>query len=153
MPLRICTTIAIIVFAANSHAAVTLTVDSTQCYQMWEGFEATINSQHRANNALRDLDQASWPQPILDSIIEDAVMDLGLTALRLEVVVSQLPRFNGGAELATNDNNDTFVVDNSGFRWHWFDPYVRSVVLPFKQRVEARGDKFTLDLHIVAWNA
>ena len=74
--------------------------------------------------------------------------NLGTTAVRVEVHPHD-PKRERGMEM-TNDNADPFVLDASKIRWEWLDPYVRCIALPMKQRVEACGDKFTLNLHVVA---
>jgi hypothetical protein len=146
---RIFTIIIMFVAAAGSHAVVTLTVDSTKRYQTWEGWEATVEVYHHDAPTLGD--RHPVPQAILNRLLDDAVNNLGLTALRLEAMI-MLSRNRPGLE-PINDNDDPFLLDPDKFRWHWFDPYVRSIVLPMKRKVEARGEKFTLNLHAIAWNA
>jgi len=135
--------------APTSHAAVTLTVDSTQRYQTWEGWEVT--AEHVHFDALTLGDKHPAPQNILNELLDDAVNNLGLTAVRLEVHPHD-PKMARGMEM-TNDNEDPFVLDPSKIRWEWLDPYVRCIALPMKQILFARGDKFTLNLHAVAWGS
>ena len=131
--------------AVGSDPAVTLRVDSARSNQTWEGWEATVEQFHIDVPSLGD--QHRVPQNILNGLIDDAVNNLGLTALRLEVH----PVHRGGGMEEANDNKDPFVLDSGKIRWANLDAYVRCIAIPFKQRVEARGEKFSLNLHAVAW--
>lgn len=156
MLLRTFTIIAMLVAAVGAglksapavHAAVTLTVDSTQRYQTWEGWEVTVENFHCDNSAQGDSHPV--PQSILDQLIDDAVNNLELTALRLEA--HPVGKFGAGLEVV-NDNNDPFDLDTNSIDWTLIDPYVRCIVVPFKTRVEAHGEEFTLNLHAVAWGS
>jgi len=98
------------------------------------------------------MDAYPIPQAFVDEVLDDAVNNLGVNAFDFVNAMLMLSRNRPGLE-PTNDNNDPFVLNDSQIRWHWFDPYVRSVLIPFKQRVEARGDPFVLTLTAIAWNA
>ena len=145
MGLRLFVFIAALLTSVASEAVVTLSVDSAQRHQSWEGWEATVEQFHI--DVPFPGDQHPVPQNILNGLIDDAVNNLGLTALRLEVH----PVHRGGGMEESNDNKDPFVLDSGKIRWANLDAYVRCIAIPFKQRVEARGEKFTLNLHAVAW--
>ena len=131
---------------------VPLSVDSTRRFQTWVGWEVVHNLYHRDENPLGELDRHPVPQPILDEMLDDAVGELGITALDFTNAILTLVRQRPGLE-PTNDNDDPFSLDSDAIRWHWFDPYVRSILLPMKERVEARGERFVLTLSAVAWGA
>ena len=82
------------------------------------------------------------PPPLRDQILDEAVNDLGLTRLRLEPP---------GGNRATarrweweNDNGDPDDINWAAFNTQALDWRVEHWVTPFKQRVEANGDPFTL---------
>ena len=131
-------------------AQATLTVDASQRYQTWEGMESATGGFHFDDPSIGSVDPV--PQTILDEVLDDAVNNLGLSAIRYEVHLGDEGPNHGVIE-RVNDNSDPFVLDNSNIFWDAFDPYVSSQLIPFKQLVEARGDTFTLNLHAVAWDS
>jgi hypothetical protein len=100
-------------------------------------------------------------------LFDDAVFDLGITRLRVEV----RPSFEHTRDLAderdrgliddatlrclryttVNDNDDPFTINWSGFRIDSWGDAIKNVVLPIKQRVESRGEKFFLNITYVAF--
>ena len=131
---------------------VAIHVDASRRFQTWVGMEAATEFYHRDDNALGPLDMHPVPQQHIDAMIDDAVDNLGLTTLDFPNALLKLSR-NRQAMEPVNDNADPFVLDSSKIRWHWFDPYMRSVVLPFKQKVESSGEPFVLTLTAIAWDA
>lgn len=146
--------------------AIPLAIDTSSRHQTWVGMEVVHEVYHRDDNALgqQDLNRFPVPQPIMDEIIDDAVDHLGITALDFANGFLMLSGGRPGLEcgpapcsvpgsVADNDNNDPFVLDSNNIRWTWFDPYVESVLIPFKQKVESTGEKFVLTLTTIAWGA
>lgn len=104
-----------------------------------------------------------------NQLFDLAVNDLGLTRIRLEVRSSAehtrdiwLEYRNGTLDEASyrclrystvNDNSDPAVLAPAGFHFSALDDAVDQVVLPMKQRVEARGEHFFLNLNYVAFIA
>lgn len=129
----------------------TITVDASTNYQTWKGWEATVEVWHRPSNydsyGNSYIIPSNYGQEKLDTIVND----LGLTALRLELFI-HLSSGRKGME-PDNDNNDPFTLNQSKILWNYLDPYVREFVIPFKERVEANGDKFYLVLSATAWDA
>jgi uncharacterized protein (TIGR03437 family) len=102
-----------------------------------------------------------------DQVFGLAVNDLGLNRIRLEI--------RAGAENAqdywtqhqqgtlddsrwrcvrystVNDNSDPSRIDWSGFQFSELDDVVERIVLPLKQRVEARGERLHLNVNYVAF--
>jgi O-glycosyl hydrolase len=90
---------------------------------------------------------ASWSPPwvsqsLREALIRDAVNELGLTRLRLE-----LPSGNGTEARAwewPNDDWDPLTINWSAFNTADADRRIAEMVVPFKQAVEANGDPFNI---------
>ena len=98
-------------------------------------------------------------------LVDRVVNELGLTRLRMtarsgmESPVDQWPRFRSGAisyprwratwMVATNDNDDPFVVDPRGFQWSFFDYVTDTVFQPIRRALEARGETLYVNLNYV----
>ena len=82
------------------------------------------------------------PQALRDQIHDIAVNDYGLTRLRLE------PPGGNKADVrrweAENDNGDPDVINWAAINTADWDKRIVDWVVPFKQRVEANGDVFSL---------
>ncbi len=128
-------------------AAGNITINTSQTFQTIQGWEAALSSGWSV---------ASTAYPHL---ADSAVYDLGLTRIRLEATgnaIESVSQQSGACGLTTsyigqNDNNDPNVVNAAGFSWYCFDQKVTTFVLPIKQRVEARGERFTLNLCYVGF--
>lgn len=79
---------------------------------------------------------------VRDQVLEEAVSDLGLT--RLHWTVPSGNRSEGRGWEWTNDDADPLHIHWPAFGTGPVDRSIRTWVLPFKQRVEARGDRFGL---------
>ena len=106
---------------------------------------------------------ASWQNPLLDQ----AVNDLGINRLRLEVQagmennVDYFAQWRAGTItyaqwkaqwfVPVNDNSNPNTINAAGFKWSHMDWFVTDVVLPMKQRLEARGERLYLNLNYVAF--
>ena len=106
---------------SGAASAVDVTVDLGTHYQRLEAWGGTPN-MNPMSPALRD---EMW-----DVLVED----LGLTRARLEPNRWEVD----------NDNGDPFALDASRLDTSSLDAKVTTHLLPFRQRVEARGDKFWL---------
>jgi O-glycosyl hydrolase len=90
---------------------------------------------------------ASWSPPwvkqsLREALIRDAVKELGLTRLRLE-----LPSGNGADARAwewLNDDWDPLTTNWSAFNTSAADGRIAEMIVPFKEAVEANGDPFNL---------
>ena len=133
------------IFIRQTRAAVTLTLDLTQKFQKWEGWEVTIPRW------IDDIDTLGGSQPVqkpmINKLLANAVKKLGITALRMGINLSG--KF--GVEI-NNDNDDPFNFDDTRIDWHGFDPYMKDFVMPMKALVEARGEKFTLNFQIITFD-
>lgn len=124
----------------SSH--VTLTLQPGTRFQTIEGWGATtINWHLDANKRNIDNPVLSWssPNPIPDEleaqVFDDAVFEFGLNRLRFETG----PHFE-----PVNDDGDPNHINWSGFKTKIYDRYIQEVILPFKQRVESRGEPFVM---------
>ncbi len=79
---------------------------------------------------------------VRDEVLEEVVSDLGLTWLHGEVPSGN--RSEGRGWEWTNDDADPTHIHWPAFGTGRVDGSVRTWVLPFKRRVEARGDRFGL---------
>src|SRR5215468_828390 len=100
-----------------------------------------------------------------DALFDAVVNDLGVNRIRLPIQNgSENPvdyftkYFNGQISRSEwvahryeviNDNDDPFVINPAGFQFSSMDQTIDTVVLPLKQRVEARGEKLYINLNYV----
>jgi len=136
---------------------VRITVDPSRTFQTITGWEAT---------AFAVQDSANFPL-YRDRLFDLLVNDLGVTRLRLEIRSGTentqdfwAAERNGTIPYESwrclrystvNDNSDPFVADPAGFHFDEFDDKIQKIVLPIRSRVEARGEKFFLNVNYVAF--
>lgn len=145
MKITIVVVVFLILLPAGALGQAVVTVDLSQRHQTWEGWEVTYELFHFDDPSLGDAHPI--PQDILDQLLDDAVNELGINAVRVEFQMQE-PEHNLEP---VNDNADPFDLDADAFRWSWVDPYMRAIALPMRERVEARGERFVLNAHAVAW--
>ena len=146
------------VFFAQGQARIIVDPSRTfQPIQTITGWEAT---------AFADQDSLTFPA-YRDRLFDLLVNDLGITRLRLPI--------RSGAENAqdfwtaqrdgaipyelwrcarystVNDNSDPYAINAAGFQFSEIDNITEKVVLPIRRRVEARGEKFFLNVNYVAF--
>ncbi|OGR87242.1 MAG: hypothetical protein A3J74_11255 [Elusimicrobia bacterium RIFCSPHIGHO2_02_FULL_57_9] len=135
----------------------TITLNPATTYQTITGWEAAA--------------QAGQSDPLFpnfkDTLFNQAVNDLGVNRLRLEINsgAENTRDFwtefrNGQIDNATlrclrystvNDNADPFVINPSGFQFAQLDDTVDNVVLPMMQKLQARGERLYVNLNYVAF--
>ncbi len=93
-----------------------------------------------------------------DKLFDQVVNDLGINRIRLEIQsgAENTPAYwtghLGQLRFATvNDNNDPAEINWAGFQFDAFDQTVEQVVLPLKQRLEARGERLFININYVAF--
>ncbi len=132
---------------ASGNTTPNLTVVPGQTFQTWRGWEVTPS--------------AGWTvsQTAYDSLATVAANDLGITRVRLEVsgnIIESQNRpgicGNSQAYVGLNDNNNPNVVNPAGFDWLCFDQKMTNYILPLKQRVQALGRQFTLNVCYVGFS-
>ena len=141
------TTQAALLTIAASGAVPNVRVDSTRSFQTFTGWEVTPSSGWGASQAAFDA-------------LADQAVELGITRVRLEATGNKIESLTpqagdcGGptpSYIGTNDNGDPHSTNPAGFTWYCFDRHVTNVVLPIKQRVEARGERFWLNVCYVGF--
>ena len=110
------------VIPCRANAAESLTIDTAVRYQ-------TVRSWGAPAGLIGN------PDSLLDPLLDELVETLGLTRLRFEP-----PRREW--EDAVNDDADPFHVNPDAFQKPGTDLRVSKIFLPFKRRVEARGEHF-----------
>jgi hypothetical protein len=138
--------------------AAVLTVNPAQTYQHITGWEAVAWAGEPGDPAFA---------LIKDELFERTVNDVGINRLRLEIRSgveydndNWTDYQNGVIDYSTwrsrryatvNDNDDPMVIDPNGFHFSEMDAAVEYIVLPIKQRLEARGETLFLNVNYVAF--
>ncbi len=125
-------------------------------YQTMEGWEAASET-------------GRWYSPnwnnYKNALFDAAVNDLGINRIRLEVrsnlenstdwfalwrsgQITQAEWGNHRYEIV-NDNSSATAINPNGFKWSEFDDLIDNVVLPMKQRLEARGEQLSVNVNYV----
>lgn len=140
-------------------ATVTVAIDTTVRYQMMTGWEAVAQAGQESPGF------QGWQQHLMDL----AANDLGINRLRLEIKagvenpVDYYTRWRTGAipesefkahrYTVVNDNADPNAADPTGFQWSQLDSTMLAVVLPLRERLQARGESLYLNLNYVAFGS
>lgn len=132
-------------------AASTVTVDTLQRFQVMTGWEASTQAGQL------EADFSQWETPLFDQ----AVNELGINRLRLQVrpgsensteyFTPTITERDCSRWTTTNDNSDPQVINPAGFHFGEVDSQVEKVILPMKQRLEARGEKLFVNLMYVGF--
>ncbi len=137
-------------------------VDTNQRYQTFTAWEATPQA---AQTHYKDQMLNYEENPVFQKLKEDIytkTVDLGINRVRLEIrsgienpVDYPSQRIAGTIDRDTyrkyryeiiNDNADPFSIDPAGFVFSDLDDTIESMALPLKQRVEAKGERFYVNL-------
>lgn len=133
-------------------------VESTTRFQTMSGWEATSQAGH---------DESPHYLAYKHELLDRAVDDLGIDRLRVEILSgAEHARDNYGDLLAgriseeqwrplryetVNDNDDPFTLNERGFWFTALDNTIEKVVLPLRERLEARGRRLFLNVCYVAF--
>ena len=120
----------VIIWPVTARADVNVTLDSAVQYQKILGWGAASWSPPWVSQSLRE------------ALISEAVNELGLTRLRLE-----LPSGNKSDAIAwewLNDDWDPLNINWSAFNTTVADQRITQMVVPFKKAVETNGDPFNI---------
>ncbi len=142
---------------ARSFEQAVITIDPQSVYQTITGWEAVAE----IGTVLFPNQFQAWKETVADM----AANDLGINRLRLEVrsgtenPVDYFARFITGQGTredwqrhryeSINDNNDPFSISQNGFQFGEIDHRIDNIVLPLKQRLEAKGEKLYVNLNYV----
>lgn len=77
------------------------------------------------------------PDNIIDEIIEELVNGLGLNRIRFEISRREW-------EVVFNDDGNLYNIKWNAFKTDRTDAFVKKIKIPFKKRVEAKGEHFSL---------
>ncbi len=119
----------VVACGAQPQADVTATIDRTTGYQTIRGWSA---NPHYLRITPEQRDQ----------LLDEAVNELGLTRLRWSMPVGN--RAVSRTWEWENDNGDPESINWAAFSTEYVDKFVKTYILPFKERVEANGDPFEL---------
>lgn len=127
-----------------------------QKFQTITGWEATAQAGEFYSAAFENYKE---------KLFDEAVNDLGINRLRIEVksgnenpvdYFQQLKtgqiteeQFNDKRYEAINDNDDPFVINPKGFQFSQLDSTIEQVVLPIKRLLAQRGETLYLNLNFV----
>lgn len=127
-----------------------------QKFQIITGWEATAQSGEHHSPAFGNYKE---------KLFADAVNDLGINRLRLEIKsgvenpfdyfaqwqTKQITesQFNSKRHEVINDNNDPFDINPKGFQFSEIDSTIEKVVLPIKKLLAQRGEALYLNLNFV----
>ncbi|MEQ1764374.1 MAG: FG-GAP-like repeat-containing protein [Pyrinomonadaceae bacterium] len=130
-----------------------ITVNNSQTYQTMTGWETTDFSA--------DEYSAGWNN-YKNTLFDQAVNDLGLNRIRLEIKsgeenpvdyyaqwrAGQITenQYNANRYQIANDNNDPNSINPSGFKWTQLDSRIDNIVLPLRQRLQARGEQLHVNV-------
>lgn len=130
-----------------------ITLDPNKTYQRMTGWEATAQAGQE-DSAFSKYNQALF----------DQAADLGVNRLRVEIRAgAENDRDRWSEERAgklvgdysqlryqiVNDNDDPFVINWAGFQFAELDYTIDNVVLPYKRRIEAKGERLFLNVNYV----
>jgi hypothetical protein len=129
-------------------------------YQTMTGWEATSQAGQ--------FDSPAW-NSYKNALLDQAVGDLGLNRIRLEIKsgnenpVDYFAQWRAGQITESeykakryeiiNDNSDPRSVNANGFKWSQIDHTIDNIVLPMKQRLEARGESLWISVDYVDFGA
>ena len=141
--------------------AATITVNSGATYQTVNGWEAT--------DYIGEPDTREWPAlPKYRDALMDQAVDVGINRLRLEVypgIENKVDHFtkalNGQINFVdwvhnygrspVNDDSDPDHINWAGFQFSSLDWKIDNIVVPMKQRLEARGEHLFINLCFVSF--
>jgi hypothetical protein len=110
-------------------------------FQTITGWEGAVTA------SIQDLEPLSDVQ--LASLLNLAVNDLGITRARLVIRSgAENPKGNTAYEIV-NDNNNPNVINPNGFKFTALDYQIDRFIMPLRQRTQARGESFYVNLNYV----
>ncbi len=145
--------------SVGAEASVTIRLMADKTYQTMTGWEATARLWEMDKD--EDRFDASWER-YDDLIFDHLVNELGINRLRIEIKsgaenpVDYARQFYSGDigyrdfrrhfYEKINDNDDPAVSNPGGFHFTELDYQVEKILMPIKERLEARGEKLFVNL-------
>lgn len=148
----------VLFIAFSAFSQTNITIDSTITYQTIDGWEAVSNplEAETVREALL---------PHIDSLLNLAINDVGLTRLRYSLKSGIEDSVDYFTQLVNNeitydeykltryskinDNSNPFDINLSGFQYSGFQDNLDNLIIPFKNKVEANGEDFYFNLCFV----
>jgi hypothetical protein len=100
-----------------------------------------------------------------NSLLDQAVNDLGLNRIRLEIKsgvenpvdyfaqwqAGQITesQYNSKRYEIINDNSSSTSINPNGFKWSSFDNTINNLVIPMRQRLQARGETLWVNVNYI----
>lgn len=150
--------ICFLVVTSSAFSQTEVTIDSTITFQTIDGWEAVSNPLEAS--PVRDT-----LLPYIDSLINIAINDVGITRLRYSLksgVEDSVDYFTRLMDKKitydeyklyryskVNDNSDPFKINASGFQYSGFQDNLDNLIIPFKKKVEKNGEQFYFNLCFV----
>ena len=149
------------VFNPKAQTAATITLDSSTTFQTITGWVAGEQAAHDEHWF------PDWPL-YKNTLLDQAVNDLGINSMILSFPSGKENTRDFDAEFkagtitnaenrcfrysTVNDNADPNSINMAGFQFDEQDITIEQLILPMKQRVEANGEKFHLNLLYIAFD-
>jgi hypothetical protein len=128
-----------------------VTVDTLARFQIMTGWEANTQSGQS---------DPAFPE-FRDALFDEAVKELGINRLRVEIYAGEenpvdLILATGDNQrckraATVNDNDNPRLINPAGFHFSVLDSTIARIVVPIKQRLEARGERLFVNLNYVAF--
>ena len=139
--------------------AATITLNTSTTHQTMIGLEGTV-AEEQLN--LNTTSFSIYKDELFDKVVDD----LGLNRIRLEIysgtenpvdyfsqyeqgIIDNNTWVNNYCYKIVNDDADSNHINANGFQFRGLDYHIDYVVLPLKQRLEARGEKLYINLQYV----
>lgn len=153
---------ALVTVTSGSTSTGTVTINATQEFQTMTGWEAL------AEIGQAECDPRAY-QTYKSGLLDRAANEVGINRIRLglrngyENPVDWYAAFKSGQLTfnqwkaywfqVVNDNADPLVINAAGFNWGYLDYTVEELILPLKQRLQARGDDLWFNLSYTGANS
>ncbi|GEM_PF-5027035 len=118
---------------------VILTFDPSVRYQTIEGWGGILNNAHWIDGGAGP--KTPWPDELEQQMLAEVVNDLGLNRFRITLFPSLIE--------PVNDNADPFDLNPAGFDFSKVDPYTRELILPARDLLRQRGERFVFSVKAI----
>jgi hypothetical protein len=124
----------------------TIVLNPSVKYQTISGWEGAVIGSAQDYQALSDTQ--------LRALLDIAVNDIGISRVRLPIRSgAENPGGSGSSYDIVNDNADPNVINPAGFQWTSIDYLIDRVIVPLRQRSQARGESLYVNLNYVDFGA
>lgn len=128
---------------ASEPRAVKITLDRQQRFQTMEGWSGEVPNLHWNGGDEPQYQGPTTPihAALREELAEVLVNDLGMNCYQHNL-------FSGLIE-KTNDNQDPYTANPAGFDFSAVDPYIRELLAPLRDKVQARGEPFVFSIKVL----